>query len=60
MANTIYCIFQPTTQFQSWLQRNLTVMSKNKDELNNFIYEKTKHKIQNYFTDETDEDFFRG
>jgi hypothetical protein len=60
MANTIYCTFQPTSQFQSWLQRNLTVMSKNKDELNNFIYEKTKHKIQNYFIDETDEDFFRG
>lgn len=27
-------------------------MSKNKNDLNNFIYEKTKYKIQNYFTDQ--------
>ena len=52
MANTIYCTFQPTSQFQSWLQRYLTAMSKNKNDLNNFIYEKTKYKIQNYFTDQ--------
>ena len=51
MANTIFCRFQPQNQFQLWLQRYLTTMSRNKDELNAFIYDKTKHKIENYFND---------
>ena len=51
MANTIFCRFTPQSQFQLWLQRYLTTMSKSKDELNAFIYDKTKHKIANYFND---------
>ena len=51
MANTVFCRFTPQNQFQLWLQRYLTIMSRNKDELNDFIYNNTKHKIANYFND---------
>ena len=49
IANVVFCPFEPLSNFKTHINNYKTLFSKNKEELNKFIKEKTNNKVENYF-----------
>ena len=47
-ANSIYCPFDPSPNFKTYIENYKICFSKKKEELNQFIKHKTKEKVCNY------------